>query len=510
MSRSQKAKTNIIWGIVNKFVVMLGPFAVRTAIIWAIGIEYAGLNGLFSSILTVLNMSEMGVGVAIVYNMYRPIAENNNSEVCALLNLYKKIYKVIGTVIFAAGIALTPFIPKMISGDIPKDINIYLLYLIFLANTVISYLMYSYRVCLLTANQRNDVESKISTTLYIVTYVIQICALIYLKNYYVYVLVLVLYTVLYNFCIYIYTKRKFPQFVSRGKVSEDVLAGLKHQVGGLVVVKVATATRNSFDSIVISATLGLTSVAIYNNYYYIMNAVASFVAVLCTSLSGGIGNSLICDSSEKIHDDFVRINCAYMWIGGLCTTYLTVLYQPFMKIWVGETLTVPNYTMILFAVYFILTRMTNIAGQYLDAAGLFSERKWFAILEAIANLTLNIILGKIWGMPGIIIATMLTIYFINFYSVTYIVYRKIFARPWKKFCFFQTAYVFLIVVLAICIHELCEIIMIQFSIESLLAQLILNFFMTTVLYGSVTFLICRRIAIFKNTFTWLRKRVFVR
>ncbi len=506
-SRSKKAKINAIWGLICKFITMIGPFVIRTVIIKEIGVEYVGLNSLFTSVLTVLNMSEMGLGVAIIYNMYRPIADDNIEEICALLNLYRKVYRMIGCAILTIGIILSPFIPLMISGDVPSGINIYLLYFIFLLNTVVSYLMFSYKVCLLNAHQRNDIDSKISTGLSLFMYLAQAYILIRWKNYYAYAFVLLFYTVFYNISVYIYTKFKYPMYICKGNVEDKTLADLKQQVRSLFIVKVATATRNSFDSIVISATLGLASVAIYNNYYYILNAVAVFVSVLCTAISGGIGNSLVCDSIDKNHKDFIRISNAYIWVCGCCTACLMVLYQPFMNIWVGTDYMVPNFTMILFSAYFILTRVNNVGGQYLDAAGLFAERKLYAILESVANIVLNILFGKLWGMNGIIIATMITIYFACFLPVSHIVYNHIFLNSCIKFCAFQTAFMVIIVFISVGIYRFCDMLFLSFNHVNNIIELVLRLIITIFLYNGLMIMIFGCTKEFKDNTIWLKDRI---
>lgn len=123
-------------GIANKIIASLCPFVLRTIMIYYMGTEYLGLSSLFTSILSMLSLAELGFGGALVYSMYKPIAENDTKSICALMNLYKKVYMVIGTIILAVGIIIMPFVPKMINGSIPDEINIYILYLIYLINTV--------------------------------------------------------------------------------------------------------------------------------------------------------------------------------------------------------------------------------------------------------------------------------------------------------------------------------------------------------------------------------------
>ena len=190
MDRTKNATRNIIFGLVLKTYQIIVPFLMRTAMIYFMGVQYLGLNSLFTSILQVLNLAELGVGSAMIYSMYRPIAEDDNKTICALMKLYRTYYRIIGLIIAIVGCLLTPFIPKLISGEIPNDVNIYILYWLNLAATVLSYWLYAYKNSILQANQRTDVVSKVTLITNTVQYILQILVLWFFKNYYLYVIVM--------------------------------------------------------------------------------------------------------------------------------------------------------------------------------------------------------------------------------------------------------------------------------------------------------------------------------
>ena len=171
IERTKNASRNILFGIILKIYQIAVPFLMRTAMIYFMGVQYLGLNSLFTSVLQVLNLAELGVGSAMVYSMYKPIAEDDTKKICALMKLYRLYYRVIGFVIGGVGLVLTPFVPKLISGDVPSGLNIYILYLMNLAATVLSYWLFAYKNSLLQAHQRVDVVSKIT----LVTNTFQIC-----------------------------------------------------------------------------------------------------------------------------------------------------------------------------------------------------------------------------------------------------------------------------------------------------------------------------------------------
>ena len=165
LAKTKNAVRNIFFGAVFKIITLLGPFIIRTMILWIMGSEYIGLNSLFTSILSFLSLAELGVGSALVYSMYKPIAEDDQDMICALLNLYRKMYRIIGMIILGVGLLLLPFLNKLVKGEAPADVNLYILYLIYLFNTVISYVMFAYKQSLLTAFQRSDIISKRSAVI---------------------------------------------------------------------------------------------------------------------------------------------------------------------------------------------------------------------------------------------------------------------------------------------------------------------------------------------------------
>lgn len=453
------AKKNMLWGFVNKVITLLLPFTTRSLLIQYLGSEYLGLSGLFTSVLTVLNLTELGFSSAIVFSMYKPIAENNVSEVCALLNYYKNVYRKIGLAILGVGVVLIPFLPYFINGEHPADISLTPLYLIYLANTVVSYFLFAYSSSLLAAIQRNDIISNISTIINIVLYAMQIIVILVFHNFYCYAIILPVMTVVSNISTYIIARKVSPQYKCCGTISAERRKSIHKQVKGLMITKVQMISRNAFDNIFISAFLGLTISAIYSNYYYIMTAVAGFITIISSSLTAGIGNSVALESVEKNYTDMNLLNFIYLWMGGWCTVCLLCLYQPFMELWVGTALMFPLPIMILFCVYFYSLRMGDIRSIYMEVNGLWWENRNKAIIESIANLALNYLLGKYFGVYGILAATILTILVINFGYGSKIVFRCYFKKQKVTEYYLRNLfYAFVTFTAAISTYFLCDLI----------------------------------------------------
>ena len=449
-NRSKNSFINILSGIFNKAVNMILPFAVRTVIIQVLGVEYLGLNSLFTSILQILNIAELGFGQAIVSSMYKPVAEDDTDTICALLNTYRKIYYVIGAIVLVAGLICIPFLPYFIHGEHPENISLIWVYLAFLTNTVVGYFFFAYKSSILYAHQKAGTVSTINTLICILQNAVQIAVLFVFKNYYVYIIIMPICTILYNIFLAIVVKKQFPQYFCKGQITLDVKKSIVQKTKGLLLSSVCNTTRNAFDSIFISAFIGLSIVAIYGNYYYIIAAIFSVLTIITQSILAVIGNSIATESVEKNYEDFCRLNFAFMWIVGVCTACLLCLYQPFMKIWVGEDLMFPFSIVILFCLYFYIISLGSIRAIYHDAIGLWWEARFKSIIETIANLVLNVVLTILLGALGTILGTVLSLFFINYCYGSKFLFKYYFKQFSLK-RYFLEGFIYTIVILFSCV-----------------------------------------------------------
>lgn len=405
ISRTENAVKNIVAGTALKLYQMLVPFVIRTIMIYTIGMEYLGLSSLFTSVLQVLNLAELGVGSAMVYSMYEPIALDDTKKICALMRLYKIYYRVIGLIICVVGVALTPFIPRLISGEVPADINVYILYLLNLSATVLSYWLFAYKNCLLTAHQRTDLVSKVHILTSTIQYAVQILALAVFRNYYIYVIAVLLTQALTNIITAMVATKRYPNLKAGGKLPASERKEINQHVKDLFTAKLGGVVTNSADTIVISAFLGLTVLAKYNNYYYIMSSIFGMMTILYNSCLAGIGNSLVVESPQKNFADFKKFTFIFSWVIGFCVVCLYCLYQPFMRIWVHEENMLDNSYVILFCIYFYVYELALIWATYKDAGGIWHSDRFRPLCVTIVNLTLNLILVQYIGLYGIVLST---------------------------------------------------------------------------------------------------------
>lgn len=433
MDRSKNAARNIIFGSINKLYQIIVPFLIRTAIIYFLGMKYLGLDSLFTSILQVLNLAELGVGNAMVFSMYRPVAEDDQEKICQLMNLYKKYYRIIGLVILILGIFLTPFVPKLITGDMPGDVNIYVLYLLNLGATVLSYWLFAYKNCLLQAHQRSDVGSKIVMLTATIKYVLQFIALLCFHNYYIYLCINLTMQVATNIVTAFVVNRMYPTYHAYGKLPEAEVKKINGRVRDLFTSKVGNIIVNSADSIVISTFLGLTILASYNSYYYIMSAVIGMVMVVFQSCTAGIGNSLLVETEEKNYKDLKKFTFIISWLGGFCTTCLLCLYQPFMRLWIGKNNLFGMEVVICFCIYYFIYEINQLLNMYKDAGGIWHEDRFRPLLTALVNLFLNLILVQFMGIYGVLLSTVVSMLIVGMPWLLHNLFSVLFQRSMKEY-----------------------------------------------------------------------------
>lgn len=401
------------YGFILHIYQIVVPFIMRTTMIYYLGVQYLGLNSLFASVLSVLSLAELGVGSAMVFSMYRPIVEDDQKTICALMRLYKIYYRIIGFIIAVIGLAITPFIPRLIHSDLPQGLNIYVLYLLHLTATVLSYWLFAYKNSLLTAHQRDDIINKVTIVVNTGLYIAQFIILVVFRNYYFYIIATLISQVFINILTAFVVDKMYPQYKASGSLPRSEVRKINKRVSDLVTSKVGSIVVNSADTIVISAFLGLTALAVYQNYFYIMNSVINIIGIIMVSCTAGIGNSLITETSEKNYQDLKKLTFIICWVSGFCAACFLTLYQPFMEIWVGKKLLVSFNTVICFCIYFYVYEINRLLTTFKDAGGIWHEDRFRPLATALGNLIMNLIMVQHWGLYGIILSTVFSTLFIG-------------------------------------------------------------------------------------------------
>lgn len=484
LERTKNATKNIVFGTILKIYQIIVPFLIRTAMIYLLGVEYLGLNSLFTSILQVLNLAEFGIGSAMVFSMYKPIAKDDKTTICALMKLYKIYYRIIGSIILVVGLVICPFIPKLIKGDVPADMNVYVLYLLNLMATVLSYWLFAYKNCLLQAHQRTDIVSKVTLIINTIQYVVQFLLLFVFKNYYFYVITLLIGQAAINIVTAMVVNKMYPEYKAQGKLPKSSIQAINSRVKDLFTAKVGGVIINSADSIVISSFLGLTVLAIYQNYYYILTAIIGIVGVIFSSCTAGIGNSIVVESKEKNYNDLKKFTFIISWLAGFCTCALLCLYQTFMKIWVGVDLLLDFSCVICLVVYYFIYEINALLNLYKDAAGIWHKDRFRPLVTAVSNLALNLILVNYIGIYGVLLSTVLTMLFIGMPWIIHNLFSEIFKINPKEYVFKLLKYAVCTFIITCITYYICNLVKGD-SILVLIAKAVICFVVSNVLFFAV-------------------------
>ena len=486
IARTKNTVRNILTGSVSRIINIILPFFNRTVILYVMGTKYLGLSSLFTSILSFLSLSELGLGAAMVYSMYKPIARNDDETIYALLNLYKRLYRIIGFVVLGLGMALMPFLRQLINDEIPPEINLHLLYFIYLFNSVLSYWLFAYKNALLQAHQRNDVNNVISAVIIPASYAVMLGALWLTKNYYAYVIWQPVFTIITNLIRSRYVDRHFPHLKPRGEISSELRRSITKKVAALIGTKLNTVVLNAADNLVMSAFLGLTVIAVYGNYYMIMSSIIGFLGIIYSAMTAGLGNSLQTETVEKNYRDFEKLSFMNSWLVGWCSVCLVCLYQPFMRIWVGEELMFPFYVVLELGLYFYIYQLRKIPVVYKDAAGIWWEDRFRPYVCMVTNVVLNILLVQIIGISGIILSTVFSLC-ISIPWENYTIFKYVFHRSSRAYYGKLAAYCGSMILGGLVCFWLCSLF--GDGIPALMARAVICVIVPNVIFAALN---CRR------------------
>lgn len=472
LNRVENAKKNIIFGLIWRLYITIMPFVIRTIFIYKLGVEYLGLDGLFVSILNVLSLAELGVGSALVYHMYRAIASDDKNLICSLMGFYKKCYRIIGFVVLAVGLCIIPVLKFIVKEELPNDINIYILYLIQLFATTISYWLFAYKNCLLNAFQRNDLISKVNILVLTFQYALQIIILLTIRNYYIYISVVPLINILKNIATAIVVQRLYPEYVPDKNLDSLVKKDIFIKVKALLYSKIGAIIVSSGDTIVITSFLGLTMSGIYSNYHYILTAVIGFIAIIFESMVAGIGNSLELETNERIYQEYKTLSFLNDWIIMWTSCCLLCLFQPFIEIWLGKDYLLEFVTVCLIVIFYYFWKSNNVMLMYKDAKGLWHEDRFRPLIVGIVNLVMDILLVQYLGINGVVIASIGVYVFIAIPWLFYNVHKHIFNNSPKEMII-----KFLLNLIASCVicaftYFLCSLINFNFENKSIYFNLL--------------------------------------
>ncbi|MGE7878868.1 lipopolysaccharide biosynthesis protein [Peribacillus muralis] len=442
--RIQNSIKNIFFGLTGQFISIFMGFAVRTALIYTLGIEYTGIDGLFTSILIMLSLANLGFDTAIIYSLYKPLASNDIQKIKAFMNLYQKAYRIIGLIVFLLGMILYPFIPNLIHDEQAVN-HLNVIYLLFLVNSVSSY-YFVYKQAIIIADQKSYIISKIHNHFIIISNIIQILILLITKNY----ILLLSFQVFIRIIENVYIVRKVHTLYPFIKEKNDVQLNRKEKkvfyknLYALFLYKVSGVVINGTDNIIIAKYVGIVQVGIYSNYLLIISTLSTFISHIFYSLNSSVGNLVVTEEIEKKYFLFRVIHFANFWIYGLCTVLIWNLINPFIIIWLGEEYIFNKLILFSILLNFLTTGMQNASTTYRETTGLFNKGKYRPIIAALINIIVSVILVQFIGISGVFIGTVISRLCTYFWYDPLIIYKYIFKRSVRGYFMKYVTYLMLI------------------------------------------------------------------
>ncbi len=469
MGRVQSAVRNIAFGYIGNLTTQLLGLILRTCFIFYLGDTLNGINDLYTGILSVLSMAELGVGTALNYSLYGPVARKDHEKIKSYMLLYKQAYRVIGLVIAVIGLAIVPLLPYLVKqpeGVSVRDLTLY--YFIFLFNTVSSYFV-AYKYSLVNAEQNNYIQTNIITVTKMITVTLQLFVVVFTGNFYLYLLTAAFVELLQKFFVSWYLNRRYPYLLDKDikKLSREETGEIINKTKALVFHKIGDVARLQTDSMIISSFINVTLVGFVGNYNIILNSVANFVNIIFNSVLSSFGNLISTESKEKQYRIFLVYRFFACWIYGFSAVGFFLLLTPFIILWpsmgVGKTLPVVVVGCILTDYYFKGERI--VLSNFKTAAGVFEQDKYLALMQGAVNLIISIVLVQKIGLVGVYIGTIISGLMANV-TKPFIIYKVCFDRKAKSYFLDSVKYLAVVIGILVVLLGIRKVIMPEVTIVS--------------------------------------------
>lgn len=408
-SRTENSIINSAMSIVTQVLTVVLNFAVKTVFIKMLNDEYLGVNGLFTNIITMLSLADLGIGIAIPYSLYKPLAKKDEHKINVLMNFYKKVYTIIGIAVLLIGLSLTPFLGLIIK-DIPKNVpHLSLIYILFVIHSASSY-FFVYKKFLIDSDQKGYITSRIIFTFSTLLSIIQIILLVTTKNYILFLLSSIILVIIQNIYISSKANKLYPFIKNKTdeKLEKEDMEGIKKNVSSLFIYKVGTVIMNGTDNIIISKFIGLIIVGFYSNYVLIINSITTVLNQIFNAITSSIGNLVVTTNKKRSKEVYDNLNFANFWLYALFGVCIIVLINPFINIWIGKKYVMGFSIVFLLVLNFYVLGMQSVTNSFRNAYGLFWIAKYRPIIMVIINIVISVVLVQLIGIEGVLIGTLIS------------------------------------------------------------------------------------------------------
>lgn len=433
-SRTKNSIKNLIVALLMQLLTVLASFVCRTIFVKLISEEYLGLSGLFTNIISILSLSELGIGSAIIVNLYKPIAENDEIKIAKLMNFYRKFYTIIGIFVIFCGIILLPFLNYFIKTDVEIP-HIKLYFLLFVCQSASSY-FFSYKQALLTASQKEYICSLIRQAFNLLMNALQILILFLTKAYLFYLIVSIVTNLGTNITISVIADKKFSflRKMRKEKIDELEKKSMYKSVFSMAIHKFGNTLINSTDNILISSLIGIVITGRYSNYVLIINIIAQLTTMMLNAVSAGIGDFVSRKTKEEVKDFFISLVRMNLWVYGMSAICFCCLFQPTISLWIGDNFLLEYDVVLLVSINFFINGIMKLPSMFVDVSGLYLKTRWKPMLMAVVNLAVSYVAAINWGLIGIFVGT-IACYFVGLWVDPHYLYKYYFNNSEVKYYF---------------------------------------------------------------------------
>lgn len=432
--RTRYSAINAIVSIVAQIITIVTTFISRKIFLMTLGETVLGINSLFSQIISMMSLVELGIGSAIIYSLYKPLADENTPQIAAIMRLYRKIYTIIGILVLVIGVCITPFIKWFITGDISAVDHLYLIFLLFVINASLSYFN-AYKQNLIVADQKKYITIIYHYGLFVILNIFQIVVLFRTGNFILYLILQILVTILENAILSYKTKIMYPYLskYKEEKVETQTIDHMKKNVKALICHRVGGIFVSSTDTLIISKFVGIVVVGKYTNYNYITNAFNTLTSNLFSSFTSSVGNYNVNATSNDNYKLFKKIFFLNFIVFSFISICCYCLMNDFIRIFFGPKMLLDDFVVILMVLKFYFNGMRSALLTYKDALGIYHEDRFRPMLEGTMNLVLSLVLVKFIGLEGIIFATIVSNLVVNLSIEPRVVFKMKFDRSVSEY-----------------------------------------------------------------------------
>lgn len=447
-SRTKNTLLNIIFGFGYQFIALVLSFVSRTVFIHVFSVDFLGINGLFSDILQMLTLADLGFNTAMTYSFYKPLAENDKNKVASLINFYKKVYRVIAISVAIIGLALTPFVELIINveDEIPM-LHIY--YLFSLAEVIVSYL-FIYKTTLLIADQKNYYIVRISIVINILKTIFQIISILSFRSYVIYLVVSLFFSFINNYICSKRAEKEYPYLTSgTNELTNNERKNIFKNLNSIFLYKLSGILLNATDNIFISVLVNTVSVGYYSNYLMVNSKLMAFLSTGFGAVTASLGNMIVKEKEEKRYEVFQTLQSVSFILCGIVVSSYLILINDFIGIWLGTEFTFDLLTVTAIALNLYFGCVLQPIWSYREATGLYIKTKYIMLIAATLNILLSLIMGINWGIKGILLASIVSRLLTYIWYEPYLLFKKYLKKSVKKYFFNLALNVLLVMVIAI-------------------------------------------------------------